>query len=125
MKIKKIKCCETLNSLYLLLLLLVIYSYFQNMDYIYLVSPLVDAGLVSPSLKFGCKNNILHFCEVMGIGLKIKTSGLSRKVAKMAAFKILYDHMVSERLAGDIQVSPSGSFQLSKMKNSNGSGAKN
>ena len=95
------------------------------MDYISLVSPLVDAGFVSPSLKFGCKNSILHFCEVTGIGPKIKTSRLSRKVAKMAAFKILYDRIVSERLAGDIQVSPSESFQLSKRKrNSKGSCAK-
>ena len=95
------------------------------MDYISLVSPLVDVGLVPPIVKFECKNNIKHFCEVTGVGPKIETSGRSKKMAKMAAFKILYDSIVYEKLAGNVQVSPSGSFQLSKRKkNSKGFGAK-
>ena len=95
------------------------------MDYISLVSPLVDHGFVSPIVKFECKNNIEHFCEVTGVGAKIETSGRSKKMAKMAAFKILYDRIVSEGLVGDLQVSPSGSFELSKRKkNSKTSGAK-
>ena len=95
------------------------------MNYISLVSPLVDVGLVSPIVKFECKNNIKHFCEVTGVGPKIETSGRSKKMAKMAAFKILYDRIVSEGLVGDLQVSPSGSFELSKRKkNSKTSGAK-
>ena len=95
------------------------------MDYISLVSPLVNAGFVSPIVKFECKNNIEHFCEVTGVGAKIETSGRSKKMAKMAAFKIFYDRIVYEKLAGNVQVSPSGSFQLSKRKkNSKGSGAK-
>ena len=86
------------------------------MDYISLVSPLVDVGLVSPIVKFECKDNIEHFCEVTGVGPKIETSGRSKKMAKMAAFKILYDRIVYEKLAGNVQVSPSGSFQLSNRK---------
>ena len=86
------------------------------MDYISLISPLVDVGLVSPIVKIECKDNIEQFCEVTGVGPKIETSGRSKKIAKMAAFKILYDRIVYEKLAGNVQVSPSGSFQLSKRK---------
>ena len=54
----------------------------------------------------------------------IQTVGTSKTQAKKKAFKVIYERIRHEGLAGDLRVLPSGGFQLSQAKKRKSCGAK-
>ena len=92
-------------------------------DYISFVDPVINAGLIKPVIQFRTDGN-KHSCEVSEVGPLIQTGGTSKTQAKKKAFKVMYERIRHEGLAGDLRVLPSGGFQLSQAKKRKSRGAK-